>query len=68
LKAITEIDQESHQNQGLIQFRKGHHQTNFMAGQNTQTKWNGQIFGWAAIRQDLSIIFNKLLSTTETVD
>lgn len=40
----------------------------FLAVQNAQTKWNGQIFGWAAIRQDLSIIFNNRLSTTDTVD
>jgi hypothetical protein len=40
----------------------------YLAIQNAQTIWNGQIFGWAAIRQDLDIIFNNRLSTADTVD
>ena len=40
----------------------------YLAVQNAQTKWSGQIFGWAAIRQDLSINFNNRLSTADTVD
>lgn len=30
----------------------------YLAVQNAQTKWNGQIFNWSAIQQDLFINFN----------
>lgn len=30
----------------------------YLAVQNAHTRWNGQIFNWSSIRQDLSITFN----------
>lgn len=35
----------------------------YLAVQNAQTKWNGQIFNWSAIQQDLFINFNDRFNT-----
>ena len=34
----------------------------YLAVQNAQTKWDGQIFGWSSIQQDLHIIFKDRLN------
>jgi putative transposase len=39
----------------------------YLAIMNAQTKWNGQIFSWASIRNDLNTYFCERLNNNDTV-
>lgn len=40
----------------------------YLATINAQTRWNGTIFGWTSIRQDLSAYFNTRFFNPDTLD
>ncbi len=40
----------------------------YLATINANTKWQGQMFGWAAVRTELSLRFGERLSRNDTLN